>query len=99
MSNKKLNEMCKYFHATDLYICPKCRCELRNYMQELQAKCAAVPIEIKQKYLDILKDGKTIGEAISGADPESKYPTEVWHQIVANQIEVTKQHIFNYTAK
>lgn len=78
--------MCERFHATDLYTCPKCNCELRNFKKELRAKVDAVPIEIKQKILDNLKT-MNVGDAIkaSGFEGESL----VGFTIVSDQIETS----------
>lgn len=96
---KKLNKMCQYFHATDLYDCPKCGAKLRDYKQELLEKCKLVPIELKQTLLDNLKQGMTVGEAIKSVDPDEKHEHIVWTQIIADQIEVSKYYSFNFTAK
>ncbi len=34
-----------------------------NYKERCERKAKAVPLEIKQKLLDLLREGKTVGEA------------------------------------
>jgi hypothetical protein len=96
---RKLNKVCEYLHATDLYDCPKCKKELRNFKAELQAKIDAVPIELKQKFLDYLKAGKNVGEAMFETDPLTKFENIVWYNIVGNQIENHSYQTFNFQAK
>jgi len=54
---KRLNQLCKYFHSTDLYKCPKCKKELRNFQAELRAKVDAVPLKRKQEFINNLQKG------------------------------------------
>lgn len=96
---KKLNKMCQYFHSTELYSCPKCGIELRNFMQEIRDKVKLVPIELKQKILDVLKEGKNIGQAIEIVDPDKKYESIIWFNVISDQIEEHRYQTFNYKAK
>ena len=95
----KLNKLCEYFHATDLYSCPKCGKELRNFKAELQAKIDLVPLELKQTILDHLKNHKNVGEAMKLTDPDEKYENIVWYNIIGNQIENYPYQTFNFQAK
>jgi hypothetical protein len=95
---KKLNKMCEYFHTTNLYTCPQCKKELRNYMQELKAKIETIPKERKQLFLDYLKEGN-VGQAVERIDPKKEFDCSVWFQIISDQITVHKYETFNFTAK
>ena len=90
--------MCEYFHKTDLYDCPKCGKKLRDFKAELRAKVDAVPREVKQKFVDYLREGN-IGQAIEKIDPEHKIEDIVWFNIVSDQIEVHRYETFNPTVK
>lgn len=79
---KKLNKLCAYFHTTDLYTCPKCHKELRNYMQELRAKVDVVPLDVKQTIINGLHEGLNVGQALDLVDVER----EVGYQIISDNI-------------
>lgn len=83
---KKLRKLCVYFHATNLYTCPNCGCELRNFQKELRAKVDAVPIEIKQKILDGLKT-MNVGDSIKASGFDGEFL--VASTIIADQIETS----------
>lgn len=94
-----MNQLCIYFHSTDLFDCPKCGKKLRDFYAELKFKCDAVPKELKQEFLNFLKDGKNIGDAIIAIDPQSKYEDIVWFNIFGNQIENHGYKTFNFQIK
>jgi hypothetical protein len=93
---KKLNKLCAYFHSTDLYSCPKCGIQLRDFKAELRAKVDAIPKERKQELLDHLKDGN-VGYAISKVDPNREVDSLIWYTIIGDQIE--SYDYFNFKAK
>lgn len=95
---RKLNKQCEYFHSTTLYDCPKCGKKLRDFYVELKAKVDAVPLELKQIFLDHLKD-KNVGDAMKATDPDGKYENIIWYNIVGNQIETMSYSTFNFKAK
>lgn len=95
---RKLNKLCEYFHKTDLFDCPHCGKKLRDYYAELKAKVDAVPIELKQIFLDHLKN-KNVGDAMKATDPNSKYESVVWYKIVSDQIDTHTYQTFNFKAK
>lgn len=95
---KKLNKMCEYFHATDLYTCPKCNKELRSYVGELRAKIDSIPKERKQLFLDYLKEGN-IGQAVARIDPDKEFESNVWFTIISDQIDVHRYETFDFKAK
>lgn len=90
--------MCEYFHSTNLFKCPSCRKELRNYMQELKDKVSTIPKERKQLFLNYLKEGN-IGQAVARIDPDKEFESVVWFQIVSDQITINQYETVDFVAK
>ena len=80
-----MNKLCKYFHETTLFSCPKCGKKLRDFQQELRDKVDAVPKELKQKFIDELKNGN-VGYAMNQVDPDKKYENIIWYTVLNDQI-------------
>ncbi len=90
----KKEKMCEYFHATDLYNCPSCHKELRNFDAERRAVIDGIPRERKQLFLDYLKEGN-IGQAVERIDSSKEFDSGIWFQIVSDQIVTHKYETFN----
>lgn len=70
--------------------CLFCKVKINlSWREKVQAKAKLVPIETKQKILDLLHEGKKVGEAIEGAGLDDH---DVGFEIIAQQIE---HHTFN----
>ena len=85
---RKLNKLCESFHKMDLagQNCPKChyfKCG-RTYEEKLKEKVDAVPQEKKQKLLDLVWSGLTLGEAAEKAGFEKD--TGVYAKILQDNI-------------
>lgn len=77
-------KICEELHKhKSLVNCPKCHAKIGlSYTEELQQKVDAVSKEDKQKILDVIWDGKTVGEAIDVIGIEH----EIGFKIVADCI-------------
>ena len=95
---KKKDRMCEEFHKTHLYDCPSCGIKLRDFQQELRDKVDAVPKELKQQFIDELKNGN-VGYARNKVDPDEKYEFLTWATILSDQIQVHTYEILNEEVK
>lgn len=82
-----MKKLCKLFHETNLYDCPSCGKQLRNFQAELRAKIDAVPLEIKQRIIDGLHNGLNVGQAIEASGlKEIESDSLVGYTIVSDNI-------------
>lgn len=57
-----------------------------SFRERLDIKVKAIPQEKRQKLLDAIWGGKTVGEAIDVVDPKRKLDSMIWHQIISDNI-------------
>ena len=92
---RKFNEVCLYFHTeTELEFCPKCKLKIhKGYKEKLQERIDAIPLEMKQKLLDGVWKGFSVGESakLAGFNEDD---VSLYGQILYDQIES-----FNYLRK
>ena len=58
----------------------------KSYSERLKEKVALIPLQIKQKFLDIIWEGKTIGEATEACNLD----VEITGEILLQNIGVNK---------
>ena len=73
--------------AKNVEYCVLCKKKIGlSFRERLDKKVKKVPQEKKQKLLDVIWEGKTVGEAIDVVDPKRKLDSMIWHQIISDNI-------------
>jgi hypothetical protein len=91
--HEKWNEM-------GVEICIMCKEKIgKSYMERLRDKIALIPYEDKQAFLNHLREGKNVGEAIKAVDPEGKYNTmSEWYQVLSDNIQTFSYEVLRKDA-
>lgn len=92
---KKLNKICEELHKyPNLVRCPKCLLKIgKDWHEKLVEKVDGIPKNVHQKVLDLLKEGRTIGDVCIATG----FQTEVVCEIIDRNIGTV--HFLNQLAK
>lgn len=87
MNKKCLIEDRHKEQAKNVEHCVLCKKKIGlSFSERLDIKVKRVSQEKKQRLLDAIWEGKTVGEAIDVVDPKRKLDSMIWHQIISDNI-------------